>query len=45
MHLDSAQTYHLAYTWVTFVYVAYVVSLGVRAKGLRGDRGPSTPPR
>jgi hypothetical protein len=35
MHLDSAQTYHVAYTWVTIVYVAYTISLVVRARRAR----------
>jgi hypothetical protein len=35
MHLDSAQTYHVAYTWVTIVYVAYAISLAVRARRAR----------
>lgn len=32
MHLDSAQTYHVVYVWVTVVYVAYTISLVVRAR-------------
>ena len=32
MHLDSAETYHVVYVWVTFVYVAYTVSLAIRAR-------------
>lgn len=31
MH-DSTMTYHVVYVWVTFVYVAYIISLAVRAK-------------
>lgn len=41
MHLDSAQTYHVAYVWVTFVYIAYTVSLVVRARKVR-SRLPHT---
>jgi hypothetical protein len=35
MRLDSAQTYHVVYVWVTFVYVAYTVSLFVRSRKAR----------
>jgi hypothetical protein len=35
MHLDSAQTYHVAYVWVTVVYVAYTLSLVVRTRRAR----------
>jgi hypothetical protein len=35
MHLDSAQTYHVVYVWVAIVYVAYAVSLSVRARKAR----------
>ena len=35
MHLDSAETYHVVYVWVTCVYVAYTVSLAIRARKVR----------
>ena len=38
MRLDSAQTYHVVYVWVTFVYVAYTVSLFVRSRKARKSK-------
>jgi hypothetical protein len=32
---DTSVYYHVAYTWVAAVYVAYIVSIGVRARRAR----------
>jgi hypothetical protein len=37
MHLDSAQTYHVIYVWVGIVYIAYTISLVVRARKARAS--------
>jgi hypothetical protein len=33
---DTSAYYHIAYTWVAAVYIAYIVSIGVRGRRARG---------